>query len=833
MEESDEPDQPISAGRQEIRKRRRLSQSMVDKSQQTEVTEKKKHLPISQSSGPKSTVSIGNIPGSKVNYESLRVSSQLQQTWTKRKHVQDMTDKSLQTEAIVEEKKEEIRSVGETVVPEEKPAAVGAAVPEFPETVQEVEIPPSRHSIQLKIDRSQQTSCTGDWSMMNIPQKEKVDKEQQTYFSETEIVVIGQPDSSFSKSNEVVQKSESSGKLFISEYPELLPSTSRDEEIRRISISKFLFSQQSKKGSLELSEDEQYVLGDVSPTAEEIFAEVQSLPDETTAENFPTEPQPPPIEEAPTEEGLATIEPTLSEEALSEGPPVEVQSPKVEEAPVEVQIFPAEEISAEEAPAKVESIPAKEAFSEEVYPEVQLTTAEEPPIRETEEFQPLLAETSPEVQPPPAEKAPAEEASDEVQPPLAETSPEVQLPPSEKAPADETSDEVQPPPAETSSEIQPPPAEKAPAEEVSDKVQPPPAEKAPADETSDEVQSPPAEKAPAEEAPDEFQPPPAEKAPAEEAPDEVQPPPAEKAPADETSDEVQSPPAETAPEVQPPPAEKALAEEASDEVQPPPSEKAPADETSDEVQPPPAEKAPAEEAPDEVQPPPAETSPEIQPPPSEKAPADEPSDEIQHAPAETSPEVEPPSAEEVPAEEAPIDVQSPPAETSPEVHSPLLEEAPVEEAAVEICSTPPEEAPKEDTSARVWSEPAGVALVEPQHPSAEETTLEMVPVDKQFPAAEEDFFTQISVEDVLAEVQLPPSEHTAADEPLVDHMSTEYQHLQTADVPVVKLESLVLEDQQKPEEPLELDPVPEDLSNIKKEQAPAFEIEGVFHIEIK
>ncbi|XP_038442389.1 fibrous sheath CABYR-binding protein isoform X32 [Canis lupus familiaris] len=776
MEESDEPDQPISAGRQEIRKRRRLSQSMVDKSQQTEVTEKKKHLPISQSSGPKSTVSIGNIPGSKVNYESLRVSSQLQQTWTKRKHVQDMTDKSLQTEAIVEEKKEEIRSVGETVVPEEKPAAVGAAVPEFPETVQEVEIPPSRHSIQLKIDRSQQTSCTGDWSMMNIPQKEKVDKEQQTYFSETEIVVIGQPDSSFSKSNEVVQKSESSGKLFISEYPELLPSTSRDEEIRRISISKFLFSQQSKKGSLELSEDEQYVLGDVSPTAEEIFAEVQSLPDETTAENFPTEPQPPPIEEAPTEEGLATIEPTLSEEALSEGPPVEVQSPKVEEAPVEVQIFPAEEISAEEAPAKVESIPAKEAFSEEVYPEVQLTTAEEPPIRETEEFQPLLAETSPEVQPPPAEKAPAEEASDEVQPPLAETSPEVQLPPSEKAPADETSDEVQPPPAETSSEVQPPPAEKAPAEEAPDEVQPPPAEKAPADETSDEVQPPPAEKAPAEGAP---------------------------------------------------------AEEAPDEVQPPPSEKAPADETSDEVQPPPAEKAPAEEAPDEVQPPPAETSPEIQPPPSEKAPADEPSDEIQHAPAETSPEVEPPSAEEVPAEEAPIDVQSPPAETSPEVHSPLLEEAPVEEAAVEICSTPPEEAPKEDTSARVWSEPAGVALVEPQHPSAEETTLEMVPVDKQFPAAEEDFFTQISVEDVLAEVQLPPSEHTAADEPLVDHMSTEYQHLQTADVPVVKLESLVLEDQQKPEEPLELDPVPEDLSNIKKEQAPAFEIEGVFHIEIK
>ena len=53
MEEKDESEQSISAGRQEIRKRRQPSQPMVDKSQQTEVTEKKKQLSIPQSSGPK------------------------------------------------------------------------------------------------------------------------------------------------------------------------------------------------------------------------------------------------------------------------------------------------------------------------------------------------------------------------------------------------------------------------------------------------------------------------------------------------------------------------------------------------------------------------------------------------------------------------------------------------------------------------------------------------------------------------------------------------------------------------------------------------------------
>ena len=152
MEEKDESEQSISAGRQEIRKRRQPSQPMVDKSQQTEVTEKKKQLSIPQSSGPKAALSIGNIPGSKLNYE-CRVSSQLQQTWVKRKHVQDMADKSLQTETIAEEKKEEIKLVCEAVVPEEKPAAVEVG-PEFPESVQEVEVPPSRYSVQYNRNKT-------------------------------------------------------------------------------------------------------------------------------------------------------------------------------------------------------------------------------------------------------------------------------------------------------------------------------------------------------------------------------------------------------------------------------------------------------------------------------------------------------------------------------------------------------------------------------------------------------------------------------------------------------------------------------------------------------
>ncbi|KAI4573047.1 hypothetical protein MJG53_012885 [Ovis ammon polii x Ovis aries] len=358
MEEKDESEQSISAGRQEIRKRRRPSQPMVDKSQQTEVTEKKKQLSIPQSSCPKAAFSIGNIPGSKLNYEYHRVSSQLQQTWIKRKHVQDMADKSVQTEAIAEEKKEEIKLVCEAVVPEEKPAAVEVG-PEFPESVQEVEVPPSRYSVQVKTDRSQQTTCTGDWTMMNFPQKEKVDKEQQTYFSESEVVVIGWPANSFSKSKEGAQKHKSSGNIFVSEHPEFQPTTSSNEEIRQQSISRTLSISPTKKESPVPLEDEKDVPVEVQPpAAEEISAEEQLPLDEITEEELPVEVQPPPAEEAPLEvqpspteeapgdEAPAKVEPMPDEEPLSEEPPAE-------EAPVEIQPSPVEDTAGYEAHAKV------------------------------------------------------------------------------------------------------------------------------------------------------------------------------------------------------------------------------------------------------------------------------------------------------------------------------------------------------------------------------------------------------------------------------------------------------------------------------------------------
>ena len=477
MEEKDESEQSISAGRQEIRKRRRPSQPMVDKSQQTEVTEKKKQLSIPQSSGPKAALSIGNIPGSKLNYECHRVSSQLQQTWIKRKRVQDMADKSLQTETIAEEKKEEIKLVCEAVVPEEKPAAVEVG-PEFPESVQEVEVPPNRYSVQVKIDRSQQTTCTGDWTMMNFPQKDKLDKEQQTYFSESEIVVIGWLTNSFSKSKEGAQKRKSSGNIFLSEHPEFQPTTSSNEEIRRPSISRTVSISPTKKDSPVPLEDEKDVPVEVQPpAAEEISAEEQLPLAETTSEEVPVAVQPPPAEEppleaqpspteeAPGDEAPAKVEPTPAEEALSEKPPAE-------ESLVEIQPSPVEEAAGDEAPAKVEATSSEETLLKEPLTEVQPPAAEEAPIQDT-----------PELQLSPAVEAPAEEAPAEAEPP-----------PAEEAPAEEAP------------EVQSPPAEEAPAEEPPE-VQSPPAEEAPAEEATEEVQSPPTEESPAEEAPAELQPP--------------------------------------------------------------------------------------------------------------------------------------------------------------------------------------------------------------------------------------------------------------------------------------------------------------------------------------
>ncbi|XP_032100742.1 fibrous sheath CABYR-binding protein [Sapajus apella] len=495
MEESEDPDQPVSARRQEIRKRRRPSQPMVDKSQQTDIKEKKKHMAMPQSSSPKATHSIANISGSKGNYpantyKSLRISSELQQTWTKRKHGQEMTSKSLQTDIIVEEKKE-VKLVEETVVPEEKSAGVRGAGIELPESVQEVEIPPNVPSVQLKMDRSQQTSCTGDWTMMNIPHVEKVDKEQQTFFSESEIVVISRPDSSFIKSKEGALKHTSSGKILVSEHPVFQPATSSNEEIRQKSISRTSFTRETKNGPPVLLEDE---------LKQEVTLPV--VQEDSAAEKVaPAEIEPPPTETFPAE-----IQPALVEESTAKAEPRTTEN-------IYVQIEP-----------PTEQTPAAEAATADAENSVKV---QPPPAKEAP-----LVEFPDEIQPPPAEETTAEEASAEIQflaateASVEEAPAEVQPPPAEEAPA-----EVQPPPAEEApAEVQPPPAEEAPAE-----VQPPPAEETPVEETLAEVHSPAADEVPAEEAPVDAQSPPAdllltEELPIQEASAEGSPPPSEQTP---------------------------------------------------------------------------------------------------------------------------------------------------------------------------------------------------------------------------------------------------------------------------------------------------------------
>lgn len=650
MKESDESNQPVSAGRQEIRKRRQPSQPMIDKSQQTEVTEKKTHLPISQSSAPKATLSIGSIPGRKINYESGSLSAQLQQTWTQRKHVQNMTDKSLQTDTIAE--KNEIKSSCRTVAPEEKLAAIDEAAPEFLESVQEVEIPPRRHSLHLKTDRSQQTSCTGDWTMMDIFQKEKADNEQQTHITESEKVVIGWPES-----KEGTQKHKSSGKIFVSEHPESQPAVNSNEEIRQKSGSRTDTQQTKKDAPLHL-EDEQDVPVEVKPPAsEEISAEMQLPLAEKTPAEVLSEVQPPLTEEAPIE-----IQPSPDEEAHGDEAPDKVKPTLAEETSTEVQPLPDEEAPVEESKEEVQLPSAEEALAEEVSTEVQPPPAGEAPEEES----------SVKVQPPPAGEAIEEEFSIEVQP----------------APAEEAPEEAQPPPTEeTSAEVHPQPAEEALAEEASSEVQ---AllieEKAPAEEASIEVQPLTAGEALKEEFSTEVQPSPAEEAPAEESSIEVQPESAEEAP-----EEVQSPPTEEAPaEVHPRPAEEALAEEASSEVQPPPAEEALEEEAPYEVHSLPPEEIYDKEGPAELQPPPKEMIPV-----DGQSLLDEESFITQISIEDTYPEGQLPLSEQIPEDEAlvenvPTEYQSPKAAGVPVVtlESLALEDEPKSEEHLEPNAVP-------------------------------------------------------------------------------------------------------------------------------------------------
>nr|XP_040131442.1 fibrous sheath CABYR-binding protein [Ictidomys tridecemlineatus] len=596
MEENDVPRQSISVGRQEIRKRRRTSQPMVDKSQQTEGTEKKKHQAVSQSTVPKAIFSIGNIPGSNArysakDYERFRVSSQLQQTWAKKKHGQKMTDESLQTETSVEKKK--VKSSDRPVGPKKKPAGVGKAGPELPEGVQGVEIIPSQYSIQFKIDRSQQTIYTGDLSMMSLSQVEKVDKEQQTYFAEPKILIISEAGSSFTNSKESIHIYKSLKKIFVSDSPEFQPAISSHGKKRQKNIKRDSFTQETPKDTPLFLADESRQEGSV--VKKDASVETEYLPtEEFPAEGALAEVEPRLAGETPTE-----VQPTIEKNLVSDKmtstteitvPPSQVEGPPSLEpgGPAEGQFLPDEEALAEVEPRLAEETPT------EVQPTIEKTLVSDKMTSTTEiAVSPSLDEGSPsleslaKIQPPlvqevlsedhfgPGESSlagvdPSEELPTEIQFPLVEETPaQVQptVPEDEfgEAPAEVQSAEKAPAPVQPPSVVEAPTevilepelatSKEAPKQKPSAKVHSRTAKKSPVEKHSPKVQPltdeggfveefPAAVQPPAnEEAPVEIQSPSFEECPLEEAPAEAQPPPAEESPLKEDLSLDQSPPA--------------------------------------------------------------------------------------------------------------------------------------------------------------------------------------------------------------------------------------------------------------------------------------------------
>ncbi|EDL36657.1 mCG1041632 [Mus musculus] len=832
MEECEEPEEPISLGRQEYRRRRRPSQPMVDKSQQTEITEKRKAMASVQPPAPKATHSIGNIPGSKDNYsrkeyESLRLSSQLQKTLMKRKHVQDMTDKSLQTEPIVEEKVEVI-FIDKTLKLEENTAGVGEIAPELPQSIPEVEIPTSRPTSHL-IDRSQQTSCTGDWSLIYICPKEKVDKEQQTYFSELEIIIRSIPGSSMTKSKEetipIAQEDplvEINGSL---EIEVLSP-----EELPDVMMS---FTEGEISGELQaLSNGEATVKGELFLT-EEIPIQAPSPAEETSAAETATttakdvvDIQAPPADKLSSVEAPADISPTLVQGALSDKPSDQQYPQGTEMAPSEL---PVEDL---------------DPFSEEVLEKVQALTTdsmlEDLGIAEST----IAEETSGKVQHPLSEET-SKEVPAEVHFPIAADFEESAILINEKFATDEVFEEYKPPIIEevsadkATAEVQPPSAEDASEEVAPSEVLPPSTEQGTVEDLTAEVLSTPTEEGPTEVPPQPTEEGPAEVPPplSEEGPAEVPPAPAEEAPA-----EVLPPPAEEAPAEVPPP----LTEEGPAEVPPTLTEEgpaevplAPAEEVPAEFLPPPAEEVPAEvppplteEGPAEVPPPLTEEGPEEVPPlPAEEAPTKVPPSPAEKGSAEVSPpqteegpaEVPPPPAEEFPtevpsssAEEGSSEVPLPPtAERPEEAPPPATEEAPVEvlppateEAPVEVLPPATEEAPVE-----VQSPAAEEGLAEVPPPPTEESPTHDVPTEVQVPQAKESpgqvlpLSGESTAEEASAQVQ-PPSFEKAPLESLpleevekihLDNLPFEVQPLPTEDIAIgVPAESQALPADENP-----------------------------------
>uniref|UniRef100_A0A8C8W718 Fibrous sheath CABYR binding protein n=1 Tax=Peromyscus maniculatus bairdii TaxID=230844 RepID=A0A8C8W718_PERMB len=812
---------------------------MVDKSQQTDVTEKKKPVAVVQPPAPKATLSIGSISGSKGNpsskeYESLRLSSQLQQTWTKRKRGMEMTDKSLQTDVPVEEK---VLFIDKTLTLEEPPASVGETASELPQSVPEVEIPTNRPTTHL-IDRSQQTSCTGDWNLLNICSIDKVDKEQQTYFSELEITIMSMPDSSLIKSKEETVPVAQEGSLLevngcleievlsTEKIPDAIMPFTEGEfsgEIQALPADELPsveapvdISHLSVQGALSgKSDDQQKSQGaEVAPSevpteilvalSQEVLAKVQNLATEALLESSGK------VELADAEESTDGVQSLPSEEASKEIP-VEVQPPLDEQAieavPAEIVLvldekLPAEEVFEGGQPPSTEEVPAEKAPAEVTPP-----PAEEAPGEET----------SAEVPPPPTEDTLVEDIPAEIPPPLTEEAPAEEVPPlpAEEAPAEE----VPPLPTEDTlvEEVPPSPTEEAPAEEVP----PPPTEEAPVEEEApaEEVPPPPTEEAPAEEA----QPPPPEEAPVEEVP----PPPTEEAPAEE---------------VPPPPTEEAPAEEGPTEVPLPPADGASAEMAPTEVQPPSLERAPLEGLPleEEVVIPQAEETPlEYLPVEMQPLPAEE--DVAEGVPArEATAEVQPSSFEGAPIEEAPADVQLPAAEVVPaeeasevqplslapvdgdpaEVRIPQTEETPLEGDPVEVQSLPVEEV----FTKVVPVEEGPAASVEVQLPPPE-TPAEESPVVKQPSKTDAVPIQELPTEETPAEAPLASSEQTPEDKALLK----ERQLSPVANVSEKELESSLTGDRNSEG----ADPVPADVSRSKEEPISTFKIEGTIKIELK
>ncbi|KAL6059526.1 hypothetical protein STEG23_011199, partial [Scotinomys teguina] len=813
---------------------------MVDKSQQTDSTEKKKPVAVVQPPAPKATLSIGNISGSKGNhsakeYESLRLSSQLQQTWIKRKHGLEMNDKSIQTDVPVEEK---VIFIDKALTLEELPASVGETAPELPQSVPEVEILTSRPTTQLT-DRSQQTSCIGDWSLLNICPKDKVDRGQQTYFSELEITIMSMPSSSPIESKEetipVAQEDSSfevNGCLEIEVSTEQildammsftegefsaeiqaipadeLPSVEAPGDISHLSVQGALsdeaYDQQNPQGAAvapsELPTESLVAL------SKEAIVEVQNLETEAVLE------RPGKVEAATAEESIDGVQSPLSDEASKEIP-VEVQSPLDEQA-------------IEAVSAKIILILAEEIPIEEVFERGPPPTEDAP------------AEVSPADGPPqPAEDAPAEDIPAIGPPPPAEDAPAEDIP-ADGPPSTEDA------PAEDSPAIGPPPTEDAPAEEIPADG-PPLTEDAPAEEIPADG-PPPTEDAPAEDSPAIGSPPPTEEAPAEDSPAIGPPPPAEDAPAEDSPADgpprTEEAPAEDSPAIGPPPTEDAPAEDSPAIGPPPPTEDAPAEDSPAIGPPPPTEDAPAEDSPVIGPPPPTEDTP------AEDSPAIGPPPPNEEAPAEDSPAIGPTPTEDTPAEDSPADGPPPPTEECPtevppppndevptEVQFPQTEETSLEETPVGVQSLPAEELftkvvpVEEDPAAEIG------------FPSTEEDATEETTMEAQLTSVEE------SPEKASAEVQLPAPETPADVSPVVKQPSKNdtvpVQELPTQETPA---KAPLLPSEQPSEDKAQLkeqlsplasfsltgnrisegtDPIPADESRSKDEPISTFKIE--------